>query len=68
MKVEKLFVRMVDATDMFGPSRATFYRAVKLGKLELHTSSGCSLLEISEVISWIKGRNVPAPAPEALGG
>lgn len=68
MKVEKLFVRMVDATDMFGPSRATFYRAAARGEIKVHTGSGCSLLEIAEVVSWIKDQNAPSPTPEALGG
>lgn len=65
-----IFCRVVDAPAVFGLSRATIYRMVKSGDLNLYRLGTMSFLKVSEVAALIEGRARPVgpdvgPAPGA---
>jgi hypothetical protein len=51
-----LYVPMTKAQATFGPSRVTFYRAAKAGKINIYHAGHAALLKVSEVEAWLSVR------------
>jgi hypothetical protein len=51
-----LYVLLKNAQATFGPSRVTFWRAAKAGKINIYHAGHTSLLKVSEVEAWLSVR------------
>jgi len=54
--ITPLYVSIADATQVFGLSRDTFYRAANRGEIIIRKRGTRSLLKVAEVSDWIDGR------------
>jgi predicted DNA-binding transcriptional regulator AlpA len=52
------FIRLPDATSVYGPSRSTFDRAMKSGELTRFKPGKMVLMSIAEIESWIASKAV----------
>lgn len=49
-----LYIRVSDGQEVFGLSRATFYRAAKRGEIVIYKKGGASFLEVAAIERWLK--------------
>lgn len=52
----KLYIRMMDAAEMFSVSRSALYEAAGRGELTIYKPTGSSLLKVAEVEAWMEAR------------